>query len=199
MNRSVTSILFTAAIFSVATVWGADPSTTPAVTADKAEAKAPAVAEPAKPAAAPIPHKLEVMPPQFGQFASLVRYADANGDMIIDDQEAEAAIKVLGDCMREQFKRRNQAILNMYDLDKDGRLSTEELLKMKEKFRASAENARHPVTRPQIGAMAPNGKLSPTLEKNNRPGPFKAEAGPAPKPETTPAATAPAPAPTPAK
>ena len=148
MKLLAASSLIAAALFSASSVL--------------AEEK-PAAPEPVK-TAAPAPHKPQIAPPSLGQFISLVRYADANGDMIIDDQEAEAAIKVLSDCMREQFKLRNQATLKMYDLDQDGRLSAEELLKAKEQLQKNAARARRPVTRPQANGMVPyNGKLSPRL------------------------------------
>ena len=205
MNRSVTFCLFTAAILTAATGWAENQPAAPAASlvppaAAPAAAQPPVIAEPAKPVVATLPRKLEVMPPPFGQFASLVRYADANGDMIIDDQEADAAIKVLGDAMRDQFKRRNQATINRYDLDKDGRLSAEEILKMKEFFRDSMAKARQPVTRPQINTMVPaDGKLTINEKKNPRPGPFKTAAGPEPKSETKPAVAAPAATPAAAK
>ena len=86
MNRSVTFCLFTAAILTAATGWAENQPAAPAASlvppaAAPAAAQPPVIAEPAKPVVATLPRKLEVMPPPFGQFASLVRYADANGDM----------------------------------------------------------------------------------------------------------------------
>ena len=61
--------------------------------------------------------------------------ADANNDCISDDAEADAAVKKLGERMKENFKKRNELFLKQYDENKNGVLDGAEL----EKARAAKE------------------------------------------------------------
>lgn len=168
MKNKVVSSLAAAAIFTGMSAFAADkPAVPPApvVAASPTPTPVPAVstapaatvkAETAKPPTAP--KKPQILQPSLSAFGSLVRGADANGDGIVDEQEADAAIKALDETVRMLFQRRNEGILRVYDLDKDGRLSAAEVVKMKEQQRETQLKGRRAVTKQQIQTMLPNGK-----------------------------------------
>lgn len=58
--------------------------------------------------------------------------ADTNDDGVIDEDEAEAAIKRADERMRELFQKRNQMVLKRFDGNKNGHLDGAELDKYHE-------------------------------------------------------------------
>jgi len=74
-------------------------------------------------------------PPQREMARDMLQDADANNDCIIDDAEAEVAVKKLGERMKENFKRRNELFLKQYDENKNGAIDGAEV----EKARAAKE------------------------------------------------------------
>jgi len=66
---------------------------------------------------------------------------DTNGDGLIDDSEADAAIKRMTEQMRRHFAERNARVLEHFDKDGDGKLSAEELAQV-QKVRECLQNRR---------------------------------------------------------